>query len=101
MPGSTSARQERPHHAVHGNEAAEDDSHPADTPDPGFWHILVRDDFTCQLCGTRRNLQVHHVQRRSQGGTHAAENLLTLCATCHETVHRGEMTLGQTRQAGS
>lgn len=63
-------------------------------PDHAFWHILVRDDFACQLCGTRRNLQVHHVCFRSQGGTDSPDNLVTVCQGCHAAIHAGRITLG-------
>ena len=52
---------------------------------------LVRDDFTCQHtdCGeTRlRQLQVHHVLPRIQGGTHDLANLTTLCKAQHADQH--------------
>ena len=31
--------------------------------------VLRRDGWRCQLCGSRRNLQVHHKQLRSQQGS--------------------------------
>jgi 5-methylcytosine-specific restriction endonuclease McrA len=51
--------------------------------------ILQRDGWRCQVCGSMRNLEVHHVKFRSQSGSDAQENLITLCATCHGRVHRG------------
>lgn len=32
-------------------------------------------------------LHLHHVIRRSQGGPDTPENLVTLCAVCHDWVH--------------
>ncbi|MGH9429439.1 MAG: HNH endonuclease [Terriglobia bacterium] len=40
------------------------------------------------MCGTVDNLQVHHIQSRGQLGHDSAENLITLCARCHEFIHR-------------
>ena len=34
------------------------------------------------------NLQVHHKQLRSQQGADNDLNLITLCAGCHEALHR-------------
>ena len=45
--------------------------------------ILNRDDETCQICGTRSNLHVHHIVFRSQGGTDDHDNLITLCEKDH------------------
>jgi 5-methylcytosine-specific restriction endonuclease McrA len=49
--------------------------------------ILRRDDWRCQSCGSRQNLQVHHKQLRSQRGSDDDLNLITLCAVCHEKLH--------------
>jgi len=49
--------------------------------------VLQRDSWRCQQCGSRTDLQVHHMQARSQLGPDSEENLITLCATCHTRVH--------------
>jgi 5-methylcytosine-specific restriction endonuclease McrA len=49
--------------------------------------ILERDGWRCQHCGLRINLQVHHLQSRSLLGDDAEENLITLCAECHQELH--------------
>ena len=49
--------------------------------------VLERDGWRCQLCGTRINLHLHHQVFRSQGGSDSQENLITLCAECHHTLH--------------
>ena len=51
--------------------------------------VLQRDSWRCQACGTTSNLEVHHQQHRGQSGDDAEQNLITLCAACHESVHRG------------
>jgi len=51
--------------------------------------VLARDNWTCQVCGSRNNLQVHHQQRRSQRGADEDSNLITLCAGCHGGLHHG------------
>jgi len=64
----------------------------AETP---WMEVLLRDAFTCQLCGGRRHLHVHHIRFRSQGGDDSTENLLTLCWRCHRLIHRGYVCLHQ------
>jgi hypothetical protein len=50
--------------------------------------VLRRHSWRCQVCGSRQNLQVHHKQLRSQQGLDDDLNLVTLCAGCHERLHR-------------
>jgi 5-methylcytosine-specific restriction endonuclease McrA len=50
--------------------------------------VLRRDGWQCQVCGSRQNLQIHHKQLRSQQGDDDDSNLITLCAGCHEGLHR-------------
>jgi 5-methylcytosine-specific restriction endonuclease McrA len=50
--------------------------------------VLQRDSWKCQICGSRQNLHVHHKQLRSQQGSDDGLNLITLCARCHEGLHR-------------
>jgi 5-methylcytosine-specific restriction endonuclease McrA len=50
--------------------------------------VLRRDGWQCQICGSRQNLQVHHKQLRSQQGDDDDFNLITVCASCHEELHR-------------
>ena len=50
--------------------------------------VLRRDGWQCQICGSRQNLQIHHKQLRSQQGSDDDSNLITLCAGCHEGLHR-------------
>lgn len=44
-------------------------------------------DKSCRFCGTARNLHVHHVTYRSQGGSDEDSNLITLCFEHHALVH--------------
>ena len=50
--------------------------------------ILRRDGWRCQACGRRKDLQVHHIEARGRLGEDTEQNLITLCADCHRTVHR-------------
>ena len=68
------------------------------TPPDAEWSeareaALRRDLFCCQA--RRRGIpepcfghtHVHHIKRRSQGGSHQLENLVTLCLWHHHWVH--------------
>ena len=65
----------------------------------GFWnvreYVLARDGHQCQHCKGKSKdpvLNVHHIESRKTGGN-APNNLVTLCETCHEAYHKGEITL--------
>ena len=49
--------------------------------------VLDRDGWRCQNCGSSKELQVHHLTKRSQLGDDALENLITLCVDCHGLQH--------------
>jgi len=63
---------------------------PQDSPYPPDWNerrikCFIRDNRQCRLCKEqKRNLQAHHVIPRSRDGSHSLQNLITLCAKCHE-----------------
>ncbi|KRL78238.1 RNA-guided endonuclease IscB [Ligilactobacillus equi] len=54
-------------------------------------YVLARDQYKCQVCkkkggkykGKIVKLKIHHIIYRSQGGTNAPANLITVCADCH------------------
>ena len=50
--------------------------------------VLARDNWRCQVCGSMRNLEVHHIQFRSHSGPDSEQNLITLCANCHIGYHQ-------------
>ena len=46
--------------------------------------VLARAGWRCQACGVRRRLDVHHVVKRSQGGSDFdLDQLAALCRWCH------------------
>ena len=51
--------------------------------------VLQRDGWKCQVCGSSQNLEVHHKRFRSRRGDDDEQNLITLCAKCHEKLHGG------------
>jgi 5-methylcytosine-specific restriction endonuclease McrA len=50
--------------------------------------VLERDSWRCQHCGSRSQLEVHHLTYRSSMGSDIEENLITLCNECHQRIHR-------------
>jgi hypothetical protein len=68
-------------------------------PQLEFWnvreYVLFRDEHRCQWCqGTSKDpiLHVHHIESRKTGGNRP-ENLLTVCGTCHDLIHRTHQVL--------
>jgi 5-methylcytosine-specific restriction endonuclease McrA len=49
--------------------------------------ILERDNWRCQVCGRFKNLDIHHLRRRSALGEDLETNQITLCRECHEILH--------------
>ena len=59
-------------------------------------YVLLRDRYTCQCCKGKskdKELQVHHIQQRKDGGSNRPENLITLCKHCHQEYHKGKIKL--------
>jgi hypothetical protein len=66
---------------------------------PRGHRILARDGYQCTApgCSARRNLEIHHIIRRSRGGSDNPANLTVLCAVHHRHVLHG----GWMRAAGT
>lgn len=69
----------------------------------GFWnvreYVLARDKHKCQYCKGKSKdpvLNVHHIESRKTGGN-SPGNLITLCETCHNKYHKGEIKLNVKR----
>ena len=45
----------------------------------------------CVACGTTSDLQHHHLVMRSEGGSDAETNLITLCTACHHKMPERQM----------
>ena len=57
-------------------------------------YVLDRDKYTCQNCKGKKKdkrLEVHHIIFRRNGGSDEQENLTTLCKTCHDSLHKGDI----------
>ena len=56
----------------------------------------IRDSYVkshpyCELCLKQGMVapveEVHHIKPLSEGGTHARDNLISLCKSCHSRIH--------------
>lgn len=46
-------------------------------------HVMVRDGFICQYCGTAKSLTIDHVIPVSRGGKSTFENCVAACKSCN------------------
>lgn len=57
-------------------------------------YVLHRDGYQCQKCKTKKGkLHVHHIIFRSNRGTDTPSNLIVLCESCHDKLHKGEFEI--------
>jgi len=59
-------------------------------------YVLDRDKYKCQYCKGKTKdsrLHVHHIIFRRNCGSDDQKNLITLCKTCHDKLHNGEISL--------
>jgi len=59
-------------------------------------YVLFRDNHECQYCKGKSKegrLEVHHIIFRSNGGSNKQDNLITLCKTCHDKLHKNKIEL--------
>jgi len=68
-------------------------------PDDVRREVLRRDGYKCGECGwshkewnpsDTRHLELHHIKHHVKGGDNTTQNLRTLCAVCHDKLHRKE-----------
>ncbi|TCM86526.1 HNH endonuclease [Rhodovulum steppense] len=59
------------------------------------FNLFLRDEFSCQYCGTRGDLTFDHVVPRARGGITSWENVVAACSRCN--LKKGSKSL---RQAG-
>ena len=59
-------------------------------------YILHRDNYKCQNKGCKtksKQLHVHHIIYKENGGSDEQENLITVCKPCHKGIHDGSIDL--------
>lgn len=66
--------------------------HPRHYKEYGVWRLAVftRDNFTCQQCGSNKNIQAHHIEQYALKADKRLDldNGITLCKTCHNKIPR-------------
>ena len=55
--------------------------------------VLRRDKYTCQYCGSTKQLTLDHVIPRSKGGKHSWDNVVIACSGCNS--RKGDRTPAQ------
>ena len=48
--------------------------------------ISHRDNYSCRVCNTDTNLEIHHIVKLIHGGNNSSSNLITLCKSCHRAI---------------
>lgn len=46
---------------------------------------LERDGYACSECGSKKELEIHHIKPHAKGGADTLTNLITLCKKCHRS----------------
>jgi len=62
-------------------------------------YVLDRDKHICQYCKSKSKdskLEVHHIIFKRNNGSDEADNLITLCKTCHDKLHSVKISLKKT-----
>jgi 5-methylcytosine-specific restriction endonuclease McrA len=68
--------------------------HPAKTTAFTRFNLFLRDEFTCQYCGSRGDMTFDHVIPRARGGKTIWENVVAACGPCN--LKKGSKLLNQT-----
>ncbi len=55
------------------------------------FNLFLRDEFTCQYCGSKGDLTFDHVVPRAKGGRTTWENVVASCGPCN--LHKGSKSL--------
>ncbi len=58
------------------------------------FNLFLRDEFTCQYCGSKGDMTFDHVIPRSRGGKTVWENVVAACGPCN--LKKGSRALDQT-----
>ena len=56
---------------------------PSDNPNFTRFNVFLRDKFTCQYCGDKKDLTFDHLLPKSKGGLTDWNNVVTACSSCN------------------
>jgi len=56
---------------------------PSENPNFTRFNVFLRDKFSCQYCGDKKDLTFDHLLPKSKGGLTDWENVVTACSTCN------------------
>ena len=62
-----------------------------DIPERTRETVFSRDQYKCRICGKDTSLDIHHIIKRINGGSHDIDNLITLCKSCHRAIEIGDL----------
>lgn len=75
-----------------------DDLHDRNSQRYKEWRLNVfkRDGFRCQECGTKKDIQAHHIKpwKNNKSLRYVVSNGITLCRDCHLQAHGGSWKNG-------
>jgi len=57
---------------------------------PQYYKYLIKMVGMCEICRVTENLEVHHINRLSNGGYERPRNIQIVCKECHKFIHSGE-----------
>jgi hypothetical protein len=60
--------------------------------------VKARDADRCRIPGCRsaRNIDLHHLEHRADGGGHDPSNIICVCGSCHRAIHDGRLIVSGT-----
>ena len=56
---------------------------PLSNPNFTRFNVFLRDKFSCQYCGSKKDLTFDHLLPRSKGGKTDWDNVVTACSSCN------------------
>ena len=51
-------------------------------------NVVITEDSKCEICGSKDDLQLHHIIPINMFGDNRLDNLTVLCRKCHAAVHK-------------
>lgn len=62
---------------------------------------IQRDNYQCVICGSAKNLDVHHISYIHMGESGEIDDLITLCRSCHQKIHEYDIARKQAQDLKS